>query len=84
MTAKLQTYTKYKNPGLEWVREIPAEWNTVRNLGIFPERIERARGDEELLSVSISRGVTKQPDLESEKDSSIESIRKITIASIEK
>ncbi|MDP2704444.1 MAG: restriction endonuclease subunit S [bacterium] len=70
MTTKFQTYPKHKDSGVEWVDRISMEWQMIRNLGIFSERVERARGEEKLLSISISRGVTTQEDLDTKKDGS--------------
>lgn len=48
---------------------MPEGWQLLPNIAIFEERIERGYESEELLSVTIGRGVIKQSDL-AKKDSS--------------
>ncbi|MDZ4822429.1 MAG: restriction endonuclease subunit S [Flavobacteriales bacterium] len=48
---------------------MPVGWKLLPNIAIFQERIERGHEKEELLSVTIGRGVIKQTDLD-KKDSS--------------
>lgn len=68
---KLKPYTKYKDSGVEWLGKIPEGWDILRNLALFLERNERVENrDFELLSVTIGKGVIKQSDVESKKDSS--------------
>ena len=64
--------TKLKPSGVEWLGDIPSHWEVKRNLGIFVERNEANRPDDELLSVTITRGVIKQSEITSKKDSSNE------------
>jgi type I restriction enzyme S subunit len=53
----------------DYATELPDGWQLLPNIAIFQERIERGYEIEELLSVTIGRGVIKQSDLD-KKDSS--------------
>jgi len=44
----------------KWFGEVPVEWEVLPSRALFAERIERDRGDLEMLSVTIARGVIKQ------------------------
>ena len=65
----LQPYKKYYPVSYDYVQSLPDGWKLLPNLAIFQERIERGYENEELLSVTIGRGVIKQSELE-KKDSS--------------
>jgi type I restriction enzyme S subunit len=65
-------YERYKDSGVEWLGEIPEHWEVRRNLGVFDERNERGRPNDELLSVTIKRGVIRQSEITTKKDSSNE------------
>ncbi|NBB79633.1 MAG: hypothetical protein GVY36_09340 [Verrucomicrobia bacterium] len=67
-----QKHDHYQDSGVEWLGEIPAHWPVERNLGVFDERNERGRPDDELLSVTINRGVIRQSEITTKKDSSNE------------
>jgi type I restriction enzyme S subunit len=67
---KLQTYPKYKPVDYDYVNELPVDWKLLPNIAIFQERIERGFVDEELLSVTIGKGVIRQTDVDIKKDSS--------------
>jgi len=67
--AKLQAYKKYNTIAFDYARELPYGWQLLPNIAIFQERIERGHENEELLSVTIGRGVIRQSDLD-KKDSS--------------
>ncbi len=70
---KVERYEKYKKlKGYEYVNEIPANWELLPNIAIFSERINKGHSDEELLSVTIGKGIIRQSDIESKKDSSNE------------
>ncbi|AMK11346.1 restriction endonuclease subunit S [Pseudodesulfovibrio indicus] len=69
---QLPRYESYKDSGVEWLGEIPEEWDVERNLGIFDERKMVNHPDKELLSVTIERGVIKQTEITTKKDSSNE------------
>jgi type I restriction enzyme S subunit len=67
--ANLQPYKKYNSVAYDYATELPDGWQLLPNIAIFQERIERGYENEELLSVTIGRGVIKQSDLD-KKDSS--------------
>lgn len=69
---QLPRYESYKDSGVEWLGEIPEEWDVERNLGIFDERKIVNHPDKELLSVTIEKGVIKQAEITTKKDSSNE------------
>jgi len=66
---RLQAYANYQPVQYDYVKELPEGWKLLPNIAIFQERIERGFIDEELLSVTIGRGVIKQSELV-KKDSS--------------
>jgi len=65
----LNTYSKYSPVIYDYAKQLPDGWQLLPNIAIFQERIERGFENEELLSVTIGRGVIKQTDLD-KKDSS--------------
>ncbi len=65
----MNTYPKYKPVTFEYVKQIPEDWQLLPNIAIFEERNEKGHINEELLSVTIGKGVIKQSDL-NKKDSS--------------
>jgi type I restriction enzyme S subunit len=65
----MAAYNKYNSVEYDYVNQLPDGWNLLPNIAIFQERIERGYENEELLSVTIGRGVIKQSDLD-KKDSS--------------
>jgi len=67
--SKLQPYTTYQPVQYDYVSQLPDGWQLLPNIAIFRERIERGHENEELLSVTIGRGVIKQSELD-KKDSS--------------
>ena len=69
MTNKPEAYKEYQPVQYDYVSELPWEWKLLPNIAIFQERIERGFVDEELLSVTIGKGVIKQSELD-KKDSS--------------
>lgn len=69
---QLPKYNSYKDSGVKWLGEIPEEWDVERNLGIFDERKIVNHPDKELLSVTIEKGVIKQSEITTKKDSSNE------------
>ncbi|MDP3851106.1 MAG: restriction endonuclease subunit S [Luteolibacter sp.] len=66
----LPKYERYKDSGVEWLGEVPEHWNVRRNLGVFDERKECNQPEEELLSVTVSRGIIRQSEITAKKDSS--------------
>ncbi len=69
---KLQAYTKYQPVEYDYVSQLPEDWQLLPNIAIFQERIERGHDNEELLSVTIGKGVIRQSDVDIKKDSSNE------------
>lgn len=65
----MQRYPNYEPIHFDYVRELPAGWQLVPNIAIFDSRNEKGFVNEELLSVTISKGVIKQSELD-KKDSS--------------
>ena len=63
-------YKRYKDSGVEWLGEVPEHWEVRRNLGVFDERKECNQPEEELLSVTVSRGIIRQSEITAKKDSS--------------
>ncbi len=73
MIANLPPYSAYKASGVEWLDDVPEHWDVLPNRSIFVEVIEKNYPDEQMLSVTITRGVIQQQELlkdESKKDSS--------------
>lgn len=67
--SKLKPYNTYQPVQYDYVAQLPEGWKLLPNIAIFQERIERGHENEELLSVTIGRGVIKQSELD-KKDSS--------------
>lgn len=73
MTSDLNPYPAYKDSGVEWLGEVPTHWKVVPNRTLFEEVKERDYPEEQMLSVTIKRGVIRQSELlddSSQKDSS--------------
>ena len=73
MVADLKPYTEYKESGLPWLGRVPGHWAVLPHRALFEEVNEREHPNEQMLSVTITRGVIKQRDLlagSSKKDSS--------------
>ncbi len=60
---KLDPYPKYKDSGVMWLGKVPAHWPVVPNRGAFTEVNDQNHPNEEMLSVTIGRGVVKQSTL---------------------
>lgn len=75
MIALLPFYPDYQSSAAKWIGEIPKHWNCLPHRAIFQEVIEKGHPDEQMLSVTIGKGVIRQSDLlanSSKKDSSNE------------
>jgi type I restriction enzyme, S subunit len=73
MIADLRPYAEYKESGLAWLGKVPRHWSLLPNRAIFAEVKDRDHPDEEMLSVTITKGIVKQKALledGSKKDSS--------------
>lgn len=79
---KLRKYNKYHSVSYDYVKELPKGWKLLPNIAIFQERIERGFINEELLSVTINRGVIKQSEVDIKKDSSNEDKSKYKLIKI--
>lgn len=63
ITRGLNPGLPFRDPGIPWLGEIPAHWETERARWLFKERDERSQtGDEELLTVSHLTGVTPRSE----------------------
>ena len=73
MIASLKPYPVYKHSGIEWLGEVPEHWEVLPNRTLFAEVKERDHPKEQMLSVTITKGVIRQRILlaeSSKKDSS--------------
>lgn len=69
----LKSYPAMKDSGVKWLGAVPQHWQVLPNRALFSEVRERDHPDEQMLSVTITKGVIPQRDLLSEsskKDSS--------------
>ena len=73
MTATSHPYPDYKPSGVQWLGDVPTHWVLAPSRAVFTEINERDHPDEQMLSVTIARGVIRQKILlqdSSQKDSS--------------
>lgn len=73
MIAGLKPYAEYKGSSQLWLGAVPRHWSVLPNRALFAEVKDRDHPDEEMLSVTITRGIVKQKALlegSSKKDSS--------------
>ena len=73
MIAYLKPYPEYKPSSHAWIGDVPQHWSVVPNRALFAEVKDRNHPDEEMLSVTITRGIVRQKALlvgSSKKDSS--------------
>ena len=63
MNNELIPYDKYKETDLLWIDKIPKQWTVVGNRTLWAERKTQNCIDEELLSVTITKGIIRQSDL---------------------
>jgi type I restriction enzyme S subunit len=69
----LKPYKEYKKSGQPWLGKVPGHWSVFPNRALFGEVKDRNHPDEEMLSVTITRGIIRQKallDNSSKKDSS--------------
>jgi type I restriction enzyme, S subunit len=69
----LKPYPEYKDSGQAWLAAVPRHWPVLPNRAIFAEVKDRDHPDEQMLSVTITRGIVQQKTLlanSSKKDSS--------------
>ena len=73
MIADLTPSLAMKDSGVPWLGEVPKHWEVLPNRALFAEVKERDHPEEEMLSVTITKGVIRQQALlvdSSKKDSS--------------
>jgi len=73
LLSDLKPYAEYKATEKEWFGVVPKHWDVLPNRSLFSEVKDRNHPDEEMLSVTIKRGVVRQKTLladSSKKDSS--------------
>src|SRR5437879_901876 len=69
----LKPYPAMKASGVPWLGEVPSHWSVLPNRVLWTEVKERGYADEQMLSVTITKGVIRQQALladSSKKDSS--------------
>jgi type I restriction enzyme, S subunit len=69
----LKAYPAMKDSGVPWLGQVPEHWSVLPNRAIFSEVKDRNHPNEQMLSVTITRGVIRQESLladSSKKDSS--------------
>lgn len=62
LTNKYETYSEYKNSGLEWLGDIPKKWNVTRSKFLFKHRKTRALPGDQQLTASQEDGVILQSE----------------------
>ncbi|MCH9026347.1 MAG: restriction endonuclease subunit S [Proteobacteria bacterium] len=73
MIRNLKPYSEYKDSGQKWLGRVPIHWSLLPNRALFDEVKDQNHPEEEMLSVTIGRGIIKQRELlagTSKKDSS--------------
>jgi type I restriction enzyme, S subunit len=73
MIASLKPYPEYRHSSQTWFGNVPQHWKILPNRALFSEVKDRNHPDEEMLSVTITRGIVRQKTLlagSSKKDSS--------------
>ncbi len=73
MICDLKPYPEFIESGLPWLGQVPAHWDVLPNRAIFEEIRDKGHDNEELLSVTITKGIMRQNFLlsnSSKKDSS--------------
>lgn len=58
--ANLKPYPKYRASETAWLGDIPSHWAVLPNRALFAEVKDRNHADEEMLSVTIAKGVVRQ------------------------
>jgi type I restriction enzyme S subunit len=69
----LKPYSEYKESSQAWLGVVPRHWSLMPNRALFAEVKDRNHPDEEMLSVTITRGIVRQKALlegSSKKDNS--------------
>lgn len=63
MIADLKPYAEYKTSSQAWLGDVPEHWSVLPNRALFVELKDRDHPDEEMLSVTITRGIVRQKAL---------------------
>jgi hypothetical protein len=63
MIEGLKPYPVMKDSGVQWLGIVPEHWNVLPNRALFVEVKDREHPDEEMLSVTITKGVVYQKTL---------------------
>jgi type I restriction enzyme S subunit len=63
MSSRLKPYPAMKDSGVPWLGEVPEHWAVLPNRALFSEVKERDHPDEQMLSVTITKGVIPQKTL---------------------
>jgi type I restriction enzyme, S subunit len=63
MITELKPYPAMKDSGVEWLGDVPEHWKVVPNRALFVEIKDRDWPEEQMLSVTIKRGVIQQAAL---------------------
>jgi type I restriction enzyme S subunit len=63
VTRGLDPTVTLKPTGIPWLGDIPQHWRALPVRALFTEVIERGHGNEQMLSVTIKRGVITQAEL---------------------
>lgn len=65
----MKKYQSYKSSGVEWIGEIPSNWEVRRIKYLFKSIVEKSiDGSEELLSVSEKKGIIPRRELRDENE----------------
>jgi hypothetical protein len=56
MIDRLKPYPVYKDSGAPWLAEVPQHWSVLPNRALFSEVKDREHPEEEMLSVTITKG----------------------------
>jgi len=62
VTHKWKRYPKYKDSGVEWLGEVPEEWQLKKAKWLFKEIVDRDHPEEPLLSVTQQNGIVTREE----------------------
>jgi type I restriction enzyme, S subunit len=60
----MKSYPSHKDSRIEWVGNVPDEWNTIKGKHLFGHRVQKNNVDEPLLSVTQAKGVVRRDELD--------------------
>lgn len=63
MIAHLKPYPSMKESGVKWLGDVPKHWDVLPNRALFVEVKERDHPEEQMLSVTITKGIIRQQAL---------------------